>query len=336
MSIAAGDEAAAPVFGAADRLLVVAPHPDDETLATGGLIQRALAAGAAVQVVFVTDGDNNPWPQRWIERRWRIDVSARRRWGQRRRGEALVALVVLGVAAQSVRFLGLPDQGLTDLLVAGDALERTLGAAIDAFAPTCLAGPSRHDRHPDHSAIAVALERIAVAPPVRRLAAVVHGPAGPGAVTLVLAAGELERKRAALGAHRTQLALSRGRLGRLAGAVERFRDEAGETGAGETGAGAAVRLPLPAVRRWLLRHAVLLIVERAGQAPVRCRLPLSRWRRPLDGSPPLDSLRMTVGTAGVDLVAGPDCRLLHAKVERIGPRWVVFDVDGWHRRSPPG
>lgn len=333
MSIAAGDEAAAPVFGAADRLLVVAPHPDDETLATGGLIQRALAAGAAVQVVFVTDGDNNPWPQRWIERRWRIDAPARRRWGQRRRGEALAALAVLGVAAQSVRFLGLPDQGLTDLLVAGDALERTLGTAIDAFAPTCLAGPSRHDRHPDHSAIAVALERIAVVPPVRRLAAVVHGLAGRGAVTLVLAAGELERKRAALGAHRTQLALSRGRLGRLAGAVERFRDE---TGAGEGRAGAAVRLPLPAVRRWLLRHALLLIVERAGQAPVRCRLPLPRWRRPVDRPLPVDSLRMTAGIAGVDLVAGPDCRLLHAKIERTGPRWVVFDVDGWHRRSPPG
>ncbi|MCB1569830.1 MAG: PIG-L family deacetylase, partial [Xanthomonadales bacterium] len=51
-----------------DRLLVVVPHPDDETLATGGLIQRALLAGAALRVVFATDGDNNPWPQRWLER----------------------------------------------------------------------------------------------------------------------------------------------------------------------------------------------------------------------------------------------------------------------------
>jgi hypothetical protein len=36
------------------RVLVIAPHPDDETLATGGLLQRSMAAGGAVRVVFVT------------------------------------------------------------------------------------------------------------------------------------------------------------------------------------------------------------------------------------------------------------------------------------------
>src|SRR6185437_13706739 len=34
------------------RLMVLAPHPDDESLAAGGLIQRALECGAAVSVVF--------------------------------------------------------------------------------------------------------------------------------------------------------------------------------------------------------------------------------------------------------------------------------------------
>nr|MBP6330775.1 PIG-L family deacetylase [Dokdonella sp.] len=42
-----------------DRVLVLAPHPDDEVLATGGLIQQALAAGAALRVIVATDGDNN-------------------------------------------------------------------------------------------------------------------------------------------------------------------------------------------------------------------------------------------------------------------------------------
>ena len=46
-------------FKAADRLLVFAPHPDDETLATGELIQLARESGASVRVVFGTDGDNN-------------------------------------------------------------------------------------------------------------------------------------------------------------------------------------------------------------------------------------------------------------------------------------
>ena len=42
------------------RLLMIAPHPDDEALATGGLLQRAQAKGAQVYVAFLTDGENNP------------------------------------------------------------------------------------------------------------------------------------------------------------------------------------------------------------------------------------------------------------------------------------
>lgn len=44
-------------MGTGERLLVVAPHPDDETLAAGGLIQRVLMRGGAVRVVLVTAGD---------------------------------------------------------------------------------------------------------------------------------------------------------------------------------------------------------------------------------------------------------------------------------------
>ena len=40
-----------------ERLLVVAPHPDDETLGAGGLIQRVLAHGGTVRVMLVTAGD---------------------------------------------------------------------------------------------------------------------------------------------------------------------------------------------------------------------------------------------------------------------------------------
>jgi LmbE family N-acetylglucosaminyl deacetylase len=43
---------------AADRVLVVAPHPDDETLCCAGILQLALRAGAAVGVVWLTAGDS--------------------------------------------------------------------------------------------------------------------------------------------------------------------------------------------------------------------------------------------------------------------------------------
>jgi hypothetical protein len=62
-----------------DRLLVLAPHPDDESLATGGLIQRATRQGLPVKVVFLTNGQNNPWAQRIVERRWRIGPADQRR-----------------------------------------------------------------------------------------------------------------------------------------------------------------------------------------------------------------------------------------------------------------
>ncbi len=104
---------AMPALSAATRLLVVAPHPDDETIATGGLIQQVLAAGGAVRIVLLTHGDNNPWPQRWLERRWRIDAEARQRWGARRYAEMLKALGRLGLGHDALQSIGWPDMGVT-------------------------------------------------------------------------------------------------------------------------------------------------------------------------------------------------------------------------------
>lgn len=148
------------------RVMVLAAHPDDETLAAGGLLQTALAAGAAARVAFLTSGENNPWPQRFIERRWRLDASDRERWGALRRGECLRALETLGVSPDHAQFLGLPDQGLTDLLLASsDVPVQRLAGIIREWRPTHLAGPGPFDLHPDHSAAAVltdlALARLA-------------------------------------------------------------------------------------------------------------------------------------------------------------------------------
>lgn len=45
---------------ASDRLLVLAPHPDDDTIAAGGTLLRAAARGAEVHVAYLTDGDADP------------------------------------------------------------------------------------------------------------------------------------------------------------------------------------------------------------------------------------------------------------------------------------
>lgn len=214
------------------RLLVLAPHPDDESAAAGGLLQRSARAGAAIRVVFVTDGDNNPWPQRALERRMRIGAVERSGWGARRREEALVALARLGVPAGSARFLGKPDQGLTALLLEEpNKLATELALLISEFAPSHLVFPSRDDRHPDHSALAV-LTRLALlrlparpAPPLA-LTYLLHGglpdAALAAAATLHLDPAEQDRKRDALECHHTQIALFPSRLLRHAGAHEHF------------------------------------------------------------------------------------------------------------------
>jgi LmbE family N-acetylglucosaminyl deacetylase len=150
-----------PVFDSDSRLLLVAPHPDDESLACAVALQRAVRAGAAIRVIYVTDGENNPWPQRLVELKWRLKAADRNRWGEIRRAEALAALELLGVEPAAAHFLGLPDQELTGLLLSDCSfvLER-LVSMISQWGPTHLIFPSHFDRHPDHSAVSVMVQLI--------------------------------------------------------------------------------------------------------------------------------------------------------------------------------
>src|SRR4029077_14741013 len=138
-----------------------APHPDDESLACSIPLQRAIRAHASVRVVYATDGEDNPWPQRLVERKWRLNATDRKRWGKLRRAEALAALRVLGVRASDARFFALPDHGLMNLLTRDcrATLERFAAVIVD-WAPTHLLVPSTADTHPDHSALAVMLRLV--------------------------------------------------------------------------------------------------------------------------------------------------------------------------------
>jgi len=211
-----------------DRLLIIAPHPDDESIAAGGLLQVAKAGGAAIRVIVLTDGDNNPWPQRWVEKRWRIDAAARARWGAQRRVEAEAALALLGIDRSEVRFLALPDGGITDILMRNDAtVMNALRDEATTFAPTMLVAPALSDRHPDHSAAFIlATEACAQAGrDFRRvLTFAVHGDA-PQADGVVVELNEAQRhvKYEAIRAHATQMRLSDKRFLKFAQARECYR-----------------------------------------------------------------------------------------------------------------
>lgn len=212
-----------------DRVLVFAVHPDDETLGAGGLIQKALKAGSDVRVVVVTDGDNNPWPQRYVERRWKILKMDKERWGKRRREEALAALALLGVGKDHIRFWGWPDQGLTALLTRQHA-ETTARIAneIQEWQPTCIVAPALQDKHPDHNAfglmVELALKQYEASQPVPQvLYYLIHGQSlyAP-ALDIELNDAELELKREATLCHATQMALCRRRFLKYATRSEQY------------------------------------------------------------------------------------------------------------------
>ncbi len=201
-----------------ERLLIVSPHPDDDAIAAGGLMQRA----AAVRVLVVTDGERNPWPQRSMERKWFLTRDDAARWGALRRREALCAVKVLGHA--DVRFLGFPDQEIASLARRGDArLHEILAKEIADFQPTLIVSPSAQDLHSDHRAAAWYVHRAAPGD-AKIVTFVVHGRGDRARIStmLQLTEPEIQRKRDAIACHESQLLLSRARFLSHAAPAETF------------------------------------------------------------------------------------------------------------------
>ncbi len=99
-----------------DSILVIAPHPDDETLGTGGLIRKALKSRARVAVVFLTDGSrshNIKDYEAFLKETGRSSYKGP--LGELRRQETLQALHELGLDMGNVTFLGYPDGGMRAL-----------------------------------------------------------------------------------------------------------------------------------------------------------------------------------------------------------------------------
>jgi LmbE family N-acetylglucosaminyl deacetylase len=211
------------------RVLIVAPHPDDESLAAGGLIQRVTAEGGSVRVLFVTAGENNPWPQRLLHHRWFIGAEDRKRWGTLRRAEAERSLAMLGVAATSTDCLGLPDHGLIALARSNDPrLGQALARAVAEYAPTLVVSPSAFDLHDDHRTVSWYVHTILRNSGVAVVTYVIHGTCATSRLerTLHLTTQERQHKEAAIRCHESQLLLSGRRFLSYATAVERFyRDE---------------------------------------------------------------------------------------------------------------
>jgi predicted ATP-grasp superfamily ATP-dependent carboligase/LmbE family N-acetylglucosaminyl deacetylase len=123
-----------------DRVLVLAPHPDDETIMCGATLSASRRRGDAVRIVAVTSGTATSEPGVLD------DVAAAGPAGRAR------AAATLGV--DDVVFWELPDRGLAG---ERDRLAGLIAAMLEEFAPTDVYAPFPYDPHADHSATAAAL-----------------------------------------------------------------------------------------------------------------------------------------------------------------------------------
>ena len=139
---AIGELPSLPAPTASEVVVVVAAHPDDESLGAGGLIARAAAAGATVRLIVATDGEgshpNSP-------------THDRARLAGLRRAEVRRAAAALAPGVKPI-FLGLADSSLAD-----DVAQLTRQLATHLTDATIAVTPWTGDGHPDHAACSTAV-----------------------------------------------------------------------------------------------------------------------------------------------------------------------------------
>jgi len=94
-----------------ERILILAPHPDDEAIGCAGIIQKALAAGAEVNVAYLTNGEHNQAAFIVYEKRITLRTGEFIHMGEVRYREAVKAMKLLGLDESHLVFLGYPDFG---------------------------------------------------------------------------------------------------------------------------------------------------------------------------------------------------------------------------------
>ncbi len=163
------------------RLLILAPHCDDETLSSAGLILAAQRAGLQVRVVIATNGDGYLFATMQDFRKIYPKPADFIRLGEIRQQESLKALAILGIQPDQVIFLSYPDRGTPALwndywaasnpyrspysrdtkspysitynpksVYAGVDYLADLTSIIEAYRPDLVVYPHPQDVHPDH------------------------------------------------------------------------------------------------------------------------------------------------------------------------------------------
>jgi len=127
------------------RVLVLAPHPDDETFGCGGTLARHTAAGDPVRVIILTDGSKGDFSDRYQPVEYQ----------QIRQQETKRACKILGV--EDLHFWPFKDRQLTTAIPEAQSM---LSDVLNNYQPQRVYAPSMLEFHPDHRATAHLLIRV--------------------------------------------------------------------------------------------------------------------------------------------------------------------------------
>ncbi len=169
-----------------DRVLIFAPHPDDDILGCGVIIHDCIERKVPVKVVYLTYGDGNELS--FIKfNKWDLPVVIPhevKEMGERRHAEAIAGEENLGLDKSNLLFLGYPDFGTMDIWrkhwgveqaakglftrankvpysdakrpgakYKGEEIMRDISEIIENFNPTKVFVSHLYDHHPDHQAL---------------------------------------------------------------------------------------------------------------------------------------------------------------------------------------
>ncbi|PKO14632.1 MAG: hypothetical protein CVU39_14235 [Chloroflexi bacterium HGW-Chloroflexi-10] len=167
------------------RLLVFAPHPDDEILGAGAILSAMHAMGGEVRVVVVTNGDGQWFSPAVVSGDPLPSSESFIKVGLHRQIESVQSLKQLGISLKNLDFLGYPDGGLSDIWendwqvnpypvvgrytgkttspypdtysldheYSGSYLYQDIYDQISDFKPDIIVFPHPLDQHKDHQAV---------------------------------------------------------------------------------------------------------------------------------------------------------------------------------------
>ena len=128
-----------------ERILIFAPHPDDETLGACGYMLRANSVAAHIHVVLMTNGEYGRTAMDHLPELPSIRVAGYEDYGMIRQDETKMALGVMGISANDISFLSypnhllarmsLPDNWLPSMPVYNARLNSTHITFPDAYTP---------------------------------------------------------------------------------------------------------------------------------------------------------------------------------------------------------